>query len=73
MTSVQNPVMRNTLLLTATEDSFILENGIVAVLGDEDQFVICKIAESNGPFHLGGDVALCSRAILHVGPGSWGC
>ena len=28
-------VMRNTLLITASEDRILFENGIVAVLGDE--------------------------------------
>ncbi len=31
--------MRNTLLITTFEDHFISENGIVAVLGDENQLV----------------------------------
>jgi len=32
-------VVRNTLLLTASEDRFISENGIVGALGDEDQLM----------------------------------
>jgi len=38
-TNFHSPVVRNTLLLTASEDMFISENGIVAVLGDENQFI----------------------------------
>ncbi len=41
--------MRNTLLITASEYRFISENGFVAVLGDEDQFVKGDICEINSP------------------------
>ena len=40
--------MRNTLLLTAS-DRFISENGIVAVSGDENQFVNGVIGKINRP------------------------
>ena len=42
-------VVRNTLLLTTFEDRFISENGIVAVLGDENQFVKGDMWEINRP------------------------
>ena len=41
------PVMGNTLIVTASEYRFISENGIVAILGDEDQFVKGDICEIN--------------------------
>ena len=36
--------MRNTLLLTTFEDRFIPENGIVAILGDDNQFGIKEVS-----------------------------
>ena len=44
--------MRNTLLITAIDGRFMSENGIVAVLGDENQFVICDIRIINLPLLL---------------------
>ncbi len=41
-------VVRNTLLITAS-DHFISENGIVAVLGDENQFVRSDIGKIKRP------------------------
>ena len=41
--------MRNTLLITAIDGRFMPENGIVAVLGDEDQFVKSLIRGIKNP------------------------
>ena len=53
--------MRNTLLITASEDRFISENGLVAVLGDEDQLVKEGIEIANTPSHSRGDIWAKSR------------
>jgi hypothetical protein len=41
--------MRNTLLITAIDGRFMSENGIVAVLGDENQPVTGDITRTNNP------------------------
>ena len=43
--------MRNTLLITAIDGRFMSENGIVAVLGDKNQFVNSDIRRINASFH----------------------
>jgi hypothetical protein len=48
--------VRNTLLITTFEDHFISENGIVAVLGDENQFVRSDMWTINGPLLSRGGI-----------------
>lgn len=65
--------MRNTLLLTTSENHFISENGIVAVLGDEDQHMTGDITRTNKlpDQFLGGRSEIEPRRGADVERGGW--
>ncbi len=56
-------VVRNTLLITANAGRIISENGLVAVLGDENQFVRGDMWKING--------SLLSRGGTWTKSGGW--
>jgi len=70
VTKISGPVMRNTLLVTASEYRFISEIGIVAVLGDEDQFVKGNICEINRPLSFERGIWIKSGAMAGSAPKS---
>ena len=54
------------LCIASTSINFISENGIVAVLGDEDQFVKSFIRGIKNPSRKRGSIALNCRSLLEA-------